>query len=183
MASDIKGIRRVDASKRAAWKPTLMWWMGGQLVVSGKRGEAVWRKMVAPIEARLMRATRGRVRVSFATPTVVLTSTGARSGKRRDTPLTYFTDGDDVILIASNYGGERHPGWYHNLLAHPECELHIGPRGGRFVAREVEGTDRDRLYMLATRVTRNYAKYARTTDGIRTIPVMRLTPAEAADTA
>jgi deazaflavin-dependent oxidoreductase (nitroreductase family) len=177
MSSDIKGIRRVDPSKRAAWKPALSWWMGGRLL-SGRPGQAVWRRMVAPNEAPLMRATRGRVRVSFTTPIVVLTSTGAHTGKRRDTPLTYFTDGDDVILIASNYGGERHPGWYHNLLAHPECELHIGPRGGRFVARQADPEDRDRLFALATRVVRNYAKYAQTTDGIRTIPVMRLTPAE-----
>ena len=48
---------------------------------------------------------------------------------RRDIPLTHFTDGDDVILIASNYAGERHPACYHNLHAHPECELHIGPHG------------------------------------------------------
>ncbi|EUA52724.1 hypothetical protein I552_8832 [Mycobacterium xenopi 3993] len=42
-----------------------------------------------------------------------------------------------MILTASNYGGARHPGWYHNLLANPECQLHIGDRGERFVAHEV----------------------------------------------
>lgn len=176
MSSDIKGIRRVDPSTRAAWKPTLSWWMGGRLA-SGKRGEAVWRK-IAPMDAALMRVTRGRARINIGAPVLVLTSIGARTGKRRDIPLTYFTDGDDVVLIASNYGGERHPGWYYNLLAHPDCELHIGPRGGRFVAREVDSDDRDRLYGLATKLVRNYAKYAQTTDGVRTIPVMRLTPAQ-----
>jgi deazaflavin-dependent oxidoreductase (nitroreductase family) len=155
--------------------------MGGRFVVAGTRGEAIWRK-IAPMDTALMRATRGRLRINIGAPALVLTSTGARTGKRRDTTLTYFTDGDDVVLIASNYGGERHPGWYHNLLTRPECELHIGPRGGRFVAREAEGIDRDRLYSLATRVTRNYANYSRTTDGIRTIPVLRLTPVDAADT-
>ena len=126
-----------------------------------------------------MKATRGRIRLNVAVPIVVLTSIGARSGKRRETPLAYFTDGDDVVLIASNYGRVRHPGWYHNLLAHPECELHIGPRGGRFVAREIEGADRDRLYALAVdRLNAGFALYEHRTSGHRTIPMMRLTPAQ-----
>ena len=98
---------------------------------------AVWRKIAAPIEAPILKATRGRVRLSLGIPVVVLTSIGARSSKRWETPLAYFTDGDYVILIASNWGRERHPAWYHNLLAHPECELHIGPRGGAFMARKL----------------------------------------------
>jgi hypothetical protein len=109
----LEGIRCVDPIARAPWKATLAWWTGGRLTAT-KHGEAVWRK-IAPFEARLMRATRGRVRISVAAPVVVLTSTGARSGNRRGTPLAYFTDRDDVILIASNYGGKRHPDWYHNL--------------------------------------------------------------------
>jgi hypothetical protein len=51
-----------------------------------------------------------------------------------------------VIVTASNYGGARHPSWCYNLIAYPECELHIGPRGRRFVAREIEGAERDRLF-------------------------------------
>ncbi len=109
---------------------------------------------------------------------MVLTSIGARSGKRWETPLAYFTDGDDVILIASNWGRERHPAWYHNLLAHPECELHIGPRGGAFLAREIEGADRDRLFALAVdRLNNGWALYEQRINGIRTIPIMRLSPA------
>ncbi|HSS23359.1 MAG TPA: nitroreductase/quinone reductase family protein [Mycobacterium sp.] len=80
-----------------------------------------------------------------------------------------------MILTASNYGGARHPGWYHNLLAHPECELHLGPRGGRFVAREVEGDERDRLFALAADVYLGYPTYAERTN--RTIRMLRLGPA------
>lgn len=124
-----------------------------------------------------MTATRGRLRLSAGMPIVVLTTTGARSGKRFHTPLAYFTESDAVILIASNYGRERHPGWYHNLLAHPECELHVGPRGGPFLAHEATGADRDALYQLATdRLNPGWALYQQRTDGIRTIPVLRLTP-------
>ncbi|HTX94419.1 MAG TPA: nitroreductase/quinone reductase family protein [Mycobacterium sp.] len=89
----------------------------------------------------------------------------------------YFTDRDGVILIASKYGRERHPAWYHNLIAHPGCELHIGRRGGPFVARETEGAHRDRLYALAVdRLNKSWDTYEKRTNGIRTIPIMRLTP-------
>ncbi|ODR26737.1 nitroreductase/quinone reductase family protein [Mycolicibacterium porcinum] len=62
-----------------------------------------------------------------------------------------------------------------DLLAHPDCELHIGPNGGRFVAHEVTGPDRGRLYALAAdRLNKGWNTYAQRTDGIRTIPVLRL---------
>lgn len=175
MRSDsLKGIPRVELESRPLWKRQLFWLIGGKLFTT-ERASAFWRRRVAPLEAPLIKATRGRARLSFSIPVLVLTSTGARSGKRYESPLAYFTDGDDVVLIASNYGRERHPGWYHNLLAHPDCELHIGPRGGRFVAREATGDDRDRLYALAAaRLNKGWNIYEERTDGIRTIPVLRL---------
>jgi len=78
--------------------------------------------------------------------------------------------------MASNYGSARHSNWYYNLLAHPECELHIGPRGGRFVAHEAENADRDRLFALAINLLVASRSYAKRTDGVRTIPMLRLTP-------
>lgn len=123
--------------------------MGGPIFAS-KTGLAVWRKKAAPLEAPLIKASGGRLKLNLAVPMVVLTSLGAKSGERREVPLAYFTDGDDVILIASNYGSKRHPAWYYNLRANPKCELHIGPRGGSFVAKQVnDNADRDRLYGLA----------------------------------
>ena len=131
----------------------------------------------ARVDPWLLRVSGGRVDHAFGQIPIVLVSVrGARSGVERTVPLLYFTDGDDVILMASNYGGARHPSWYHNLLAHPECELHLGPRGGSFLARETDGAERDRLYALAVDLYSGYAKYAQQTDGIRTIRVLRLTP-------
>lgn len=178
MSSDtVNGIPRVDLQSRPLWKRNLGWVLGGQLFAS-KKGLALWARVAAPFEAPLMKATGGRVRLAFSIPIVVLTSIGARSGQRRDIPLAYFTDGDGVVLIASNSGGARHPAWYHNLLAHPECELHIGQRGGSFAAREVDGPDRDRLYALAAqRLAKVFALHEKRS-GSRRIPVMRLTPAE-----
>ncbi len=59
-----------------------------------------------------------------------------------------------MILTASNYRGARHPSWsYYNLIAHPECGLHIGPRGGRSWRVEIEGAERERLFSLAVGIT------------------------------
>jgi deazaflavin-dependent oxidoreductase (nitroreductase family) len=170
----IGGIPCVDPrARRAAWKRAI------QRLVGTRPGAALHRMIAAPLDAPIMKATGGRVSLAIGVvPVVVLTSTGARSAQQRETPLIYFTDGDDVILTASNYGRARHPGWYHNLIAHPECELRIGPRGGRFVARQTEGAERDRLFAFAVDLYRGYGNYAQRADGIRTIRMLRLTPAD-----
>ena len=155
----------------------MWWWMGGPLAAS-KTGLAVWRKIAAPLEAPLIKASGGRLKLNVAVPIVVLASLGARSGERREVPLAYFTDRGDVILIASNYGSTRHPAWYHNLRANPQCELHIGSSGGSFTANAVvDETDRDRLYELAVDLlNRVFALHDKRSGEARTIPVMRLTP-------
>jgi deazaflavin-dependent oxidoreductase (nitroreductase family) len=174
---EINGIRRIDLRNRGPWRRRFWWWMGGSLFAS-ETGLALWRTLAAPVEAPLMRLTDGRVRLSVGIPVVVLSTVGAKTGETREVPLAYFTDGDDVVLIASNYGGARHPGWYHNLRANSRCELHIGSRGGTFVAAEVDDEDdRDRLYALAVdRLARAFALHERRTGEVRTIPVMRLSP-------
>jgi deazaflavin-dependent oxidoreductase (nitroreductase family) len=172
--ADINGIPRVDprSARRAAWQRAIL------RVVATRPGAAVHRTLAAPLDAPLLRLTRGRVSLAVgAIPLVVLVSTGARTGRRRETPLVYFTDGDDVVLMASSYGRDHHPGWYYNLVAHPACELRVGPHGGPFVARETEGAERERLFALATEHYHGYGSYAERTAGTRTIPVLRLTPA------
>lgn len=130
-----------------------------------------------------MHMTGGRAHTGKgAVPLVLLRTTGAKSGVQREIPLAYFTDGDDVILIASNYGQAKHPSWYHNLLKNPRCQLFADgryDRGGDFVARPTEGADHDRLFDLVVGYSPNFSSYAAHTNGIRTIPVLRLTPAEA----
>ena len=174
MANLLNGILRVDPTKRpSAWSRLV------RRLAATKAGSAIHRTLAAPIDAPLMRLTRGRVNAGFgAIPQVALRATGAKSGARRDVPLAYFTDGDDVIMVESNYGRAKHPSWYYNLLAHPECELRTdgNRRGGRFVARRTEGADRDRLWALAQGAYSGYTNYAANTDGIRTIAILRVTP-------
>lgn len=132
----------------------------------------------ARIDPWLARATGGRVNtVLRQLPVVLLTVRGARSGLERTVALVYFTDGDDVILMASSYGRPKMPAWYFNLRANPAVRLEAMGRSGSYVARETEGEEHDRLYALAQLVYPGYADYEQRTDGVRRIPVMRLSPA------
>ena len=106
---------------------------------------------------------------------MLLTHTGARSGKRRTTPLTYFTDRGNVILIASRGGHRDHPAWYQNVIANPEVELWTKGGGGRYRAKEAKGNQRKRLWNLATGFYPCFAKYQERA-GDRQIPVIICTP-------
>jgi deazaflavin-dependent oxidoreductase (nitroreductase family) len=105
----------------------------------------------------------------------MLTARGARSGQPRSTPVLYFSDADDVVLIASSFGRERHPAWYHNLRAHPDASLRVGRHHGHYRAREAEGEQRERLWSLANRVYPGFDDYQRRASH-RRIPVVVLSP-------
>jgi deazaflavin-dependent oxidoreductase (nitroreductase family) len=132
----------------------------------------------ARIDPFLLRVTRGRLSTALMLPTANLTTTGAKSGLRRTATVLYFSDGDDVILIASSFGRDTHPAWYHNLKVHSEATLVSDGRSGRYRAVEVDEDDeRERLFALVDRVYAGYADYRERTSGIgRRIPIMRLHP-------
>jgi len=92
----------------------------------------------------------------------------------REVQLTYFHDGSNPILIASNYGEAKNPQWYHNLTAHPECQF----GDEHFVATEVTSpAEYERLYGLAEQVYPGYVDYRlKTAASGRRIPVFRLDP-------
>jgi deazaflavin-dependent oxidoreductase (nitroreductase family) len=123
--------------------------------------------------------TRGRFGRLVPVPFASMTTTAARSGQPRTAAVTYFNDGDDVILIASNYGGTRHPAWYHDLKAHPDARLGRGGRAGSYVAEEVtDEAEREHLFARGHHVYAGVAQYrVRTAQFGRRIPIMRLRPA------
>lgn len=137
---------------------------------------------VAPkIDGTLGRASGGRLTSLPGIPMLLLTHTGAKSGRSYVTPLLYFTEGEDAVVIASNYGRARHPAWLANVRANPEVVLQARGRRGRYRARVVsEGAERDRLFGLAKRLTRAYADYERRTADERTINVVVLSPLDPA---
>ena len=109
-------------------------------------------------------------------PRVNLIVPGRKSGKPRTTTLLYFTRGDEVILIASNFGGENFPAWYFNLKAAGKGELEWRGGHGTYTARQADEPERSELFDLAMKLYGGYEKYAEKTEGIREIPVMVLTP-------
>lgn len=131
------------------------------------------------VDPPVMRATRGLIKTPSGVPTVLLGHTGAKSGKERTTPLVYFTDGGNVILIASQTGKPKHPAWFHNIKANPDIELWARGRGGPYRAREAEGEERERLWGLATKLYPGYDEYQRRADPAgRRIPVVVCEPRE-----
>lgn len=145
-------------------------------------GAGRWYLMnVAPrIDRSLGQMSGGRLTSLPGLPLLLLTHTGAKSGRTYVTPLLYFTDGDDAIVMASNYGRERHPAWLANVKANPEVQLQARGRSGRYRARvATDSAERNRLFGLAKQLTRAYASYEQQTTE-RTIQVVVCSPLDPA---
>jgi deazaflavin-dependent oxidoreductase (nitroreductase family) len=120
------------------------------------------------------RARGGRVGGYHASmQLLLLTTTGARTGQRRAVPLTYVPDGDRYIVTAGNAGSDRHPAWYHNLLANPEATVEVGSEAFGAVAVIAEEPEREALYALFAAVYPVADDYQAQT--ARQIPVAILT--------
>jgi deazaflavin-dependent oxidoreductase (nitroreductase family) len=105
-------------------------------------------------------------------PTLILTTTGRRSGRRHSTPLIVGRDGDDFVVVASKGGAPAHPAWYRNLVDHPEVEAQVKADRFRARARTAEAGERERLWKLMCEIWPAYDDYRRKTD--REIPVVVL---------
>jgi deazaflavin-dependent oxidoreductase (nitroreductase family) len=104
--------------------------------------------------------------------TLVLTTTGRRSGDKRRNALIYGTDGDDYLVVASNGGHKNHPYWYLNLVADPNVQVQVG--GERFEARArvASSEEKKRLWPKMVKIWPDYEKYQTRTE--RDIPVVIL---------
>ncbi|GAA1736632.1 nitroreductase family deazaflavin-dependent oxidoreductase [Nonomuraea bangladeshensis] len=124
------------------------------------------------------RANGGRVGGMFeGSPLLLLTTTGARSGRQVTTPVMYLPDDERYVIIASNAGADTHPAWYHNLRAHPVATVEVGTETFQAKAVPVEGEERDQLYARMVAVAPQFADYERKTS--RRIPVLALNPESA----
>ncbi len=105
-------------------------------------------------------------------PLLLLTTTGAKSGLQRTTPLVYLADGERLMVFASKGGAPSNPDWYYNLLAHPEVIVEVGREKFAAQASVISGEQRDQLYAQQAEQMQSFATYqAKTT---RTIPVVAL---------
>ena len=120
------------------------------------------------------RANGGKVGGQFAGARLLLmTTTGARTGTRRTTPVMYNTeDGQRLLVFASKAGAPTNPDWYHNLVANPEVTVEVGAETYTARATVLTGEERDRLFRWNAEQNPGFAEYeAKTT---RTIPVVAL---------
>jgi F420H(2)-dependent quinone reductase len=113
-------------------------------------------------------------RVPGAPPMLLLDHVGAKSGKKRTTPLAYLKDGDDIVIVASKGGHPKHPAWFHNLKAHPETEVQVGHRKLPVTAKVATPAQRKRLWPKVVDLYSGYEGYQRNTD--REIPLVILKP-------
>lgn len=124
------------------------------------------------------RANHGKLGGNFeGAPVLLLHSTGAKSGQERVSPMMYLPDGERYLIFASNAGADRHPGWYHNLIAHPDASIEVGDEHLVVHATELDRAERDEKYAIQAERYPGFAEYERRTT--RVIPVLALTPRDA----
>jgi len=127
----------------------------------------------------IYKRTDGRIgHRMIGVPTLLLRTTGRRSGATRTNGLVYARDGDDYLVVASNGGADRHPAWLHNLRAHPDVEIQIGRERRKGTARAIEPSDPEygRLWKIVNENNNDrYSAYQEQTS--RPIPVIAITPA------
>jgi F420H(2)-dependent quinone reductase len=133
---------------------------------------------VLRVHEALYKASDGRIgHRTLGVPTLLLRTTGRRSGVARTNGLVYARDGDDYLVVASNDGADRNPAWLHNVRAQPDVAVQIGRRRRTAKARVIEPPDPDyqRLWKIVNDNNHDrYTAYQRQTS--RTIPVVALTP-------
>jgi deazaflavin-dependent oxidoreductase (nitroreductase family) len=121
----------------------------------------------------LYRRSGGRIGGSMrGAPVLLVTTTGRRSGQPWTNPLIYQPDGDGWVIIASNAGNAKHPGWWLNLRKNPQATIEIGRDSYPVTARETEGDERERLWQKMVGVYQGYEGYQKKTT--RRLPVVHL---------
>lgn len=143
-----------------------------------KIGRQPWfgklRTVILPVDKAISKLTGGRVVAAGLLPALTLTTVGRKTGQERSQPLAYIPDGDEIILVASNWGQANHPGWSANLIANPRARVRIKGKEMAVTAHLTKGDERKRCWGLALQVWPGYATYQRTA-GDRKIRVFKLT--------
>ena len=129
------------------------------------------------LDRAVFRLTSGRVTFTSwlaGLPVAWLTTTGAKSGAKRTSPVVAIPAGDGrLVVIASNYGQERNPSWYHNLCKNPQVRIVFDGSDRTMLARELEGDERDHWYERGIDIYPGWVQYRERAP--RRIPVIELT--------
>ena len=129
----------------------------------------------AGLNVRLYRMSGGKIggRIQKA-PVLLLHHVGRKSGTARVSPLLYMADGERLVIVASKGGTDKHPAWFHNIMATPETTVEVGRDTRRVRARRATEEERAQLWPRLVEVYKPYESYQGYTD--RQIPVVVLEP-------
>jgi deazaflavin-dependent oxidoreductase (nitroreductase family) len=145
----------------------------GTAASSSKLGGIFYHVVCRRIDTLLIPLSDGRLAMGPPGQTVLLTTTGARSGRTRHAAVAFLWSGDDMIVIASKGGAPHHPGWYHNLKAQPRVRTRTRGVDEIRMAREALGEERDALFERMAATFSNFSAYQKRASE-RRIPVMVL---------
>jgi deazaflavin-dependent oxidoreductase (nitroreductase family) len=135
---------------------------------------AYWQALNNPVVDEF-RANEGRVNGFNGADVLLLTTTGAKSGQPRLTPLAYFMIDGKLIIVGSKGGFDRHPDWVHNLRASTHAHVEVGMTDYDVVARELPSVERDDTYPKVVALQPGFGDYQAKTS--RVIPLFELTRA------
>jgi deazaflavin-dependent oxidoreductase (nitroreductase family) len=153
-----------------------MSFLGGLLRRLGhRRSFALVGRLLVPADRLVGRLSRGRVVALGMIPSLLITTTGRRSGRPRTNPLVYVRDGDAYVVTGSNWGRPAPAAWALNLLADPAASVTVKGRVYPVTARLADGPERDRLWRLLVTEWPAFETYLTRAAG-REIPVFRLEP-------
>ena len=149
-----------------------------QVLPASRLGAWIFSYRLHHVDRPLFRLSNGRLSVPgvlTGLPVVMLKTVGARSGRPRTVPLVGIRDGDNVVIIGTNFGQPRQPAWYHNLRAHPEVTLILPGGEGTYIAREATLEEREKYWKKGDEIYTGYSAYRQRVRG-REIPIVVLTP-------
>jgi deazaflavin-dependent oxidoreductase (nitroreductase family) len=134
-----------------------------------------WNKIFTQANVFIYQITKGALGNRMGRQSVLLLHTnGRKSGKRYVTSLSYYRDGNSYLVVASNWGKEYHPDWYHNLMHHPQTTIQVGASTFPVVAHSAQKEEYQRLWLLVTQKNAQYIQYQKRLK--RPIPIVILTP-------
>ena len=149
-----------------------------QRVAASRPGSWFFSRTLHYFDIPALRLSRGRLSIPTLVaglPVIALTTTGAKTGRTRTTPLVALPDGVRLVVIASSWGRRRHPSWYYNLRANPKATVTVRGQTATYTARDATEAERERYWQEAVGLYPGYAAYEQRAAG-RRIPVLVLTP-------
>lgn len=140
-------------------------------------GRWIAQTFAAKVDPLLYKLSGGRFTSTgpLTIPQLSLTTVGRKSGKERTVQLGYTEDGEDVLIVASNFGGESHPAWSYNLDANPRAEIRLGVDTKEVIATRLTDSEKALLWPKIAQTIPQMKSYVKRTD--RNIKVYRLSAA------